>query len=141
MALVAILLTTACGPFLMIPGGALTGTQAPAPQDWGPVSGDVSTVQLETRPQDPYSVNIWAVGMGPNLYVHAGANRNTWVKNMEADSSVRIQIEEKVYDLQSSRVENEDEFAQFCDAYEKKFNLRPRNENVTEAYVFRLTAR
>ena len=139
-AVFSLCLFVGCGPFLLLPGGKLEGSTAPAPKDWS-FSDEVDTVQLETRPEDPYSVNIWAVGMGPLLYVHAGANRNTWVENMEANSDVRVRIQDKLYDLRASRVEGEEEFARFSDAYEEKYGWRPRNEKVAEVYLFRLEAR
>ena len=43
-------------PFFLLPGGALDGAPAPVPDDWS-ATDDVKTVQLETRPADPYSVN------------------------------------------------------------------------------------
>jgi hypothetical protein len=139
LALVLVAALAACGPILLLPGGELEGKMVPAPSDWA-FTDDVSTVQLETRPDDPYSVNIWAVGLGPGLYVHAGANRSTWVENMEADPHVRLQVEDAIYELRSSRVERQDEFDRFSDAYEKKYGRRPRNESVEEAYLFRLAA-
>jgi len=129
-----------CGPILVLPGGRLEGTVTDAPADWD-FTADVSTVQLETRLDDPYSVNIWAVGLGPQLYVHAGANRSTWVENMEADPNVRLQVGEAIYELEASRVKAQDEFNGFSDAYEQKYGRRPRNEDVEEAYLFRLQAR
>jgi hypothetical protein len=39
------------------------------------------------------------------------------------------------------RVEDAAEFASFADAYEKKYGMRPRNENVSEVYLYRLGAR
>jgi hypothetical protein len=140
IALSSLFLVAGCGPFLILPGGELDGSTAPAPNDWS-FSDEVSTVQLETRPDDPYSVNIWAVGMGPALYVHAGANRTSWVEHMEANSDVRVRVADKLYDLRASRVEDQDEFTRFSDAYEEKYGSRPRNENVGEAYLFRLEAR
>jgi hypothetical protein len=128
-----------CGPFLVLPGGALGGTPADAPGDWG-FFDDVGTVQLETRPDDPYSVNVWAIGMGPVVYVHAGASRSAWVEHMEADPAVRLQIEGLVYSLRGERVTDQGEFDRFADAYEAKYGRRPRNENVGEAYLFRLRA-
>ena len=129
-----------CGPFILLPGGELGGATAPAPSDWS-FSREVDTVQLETRPEDPYSVNIWAVEIGPALYVHAGTNKSQWVENMLADAKVRVRIEDKLYDLGASRVTTQDEFDRFSDAYEQKYDRRPGNENVAEAYVFRLVAR
>jgi len=127
----------ACGPVLLIPGGELEGGLVSPPADWS-FSDETTTFQLETHPDDPYSVNIWAIGLGPALYVHAGANRSTWVEHMEANAAVRVRVEEKLYDLSASRVEEQEEFTRFSDAYEVKYGRRPGNENVAEAYLFRL---
>jgi hypothetical protein len=133
--------TAGCsGPVVLLPGKALEGKTVAVPADWS-FTDKVSTVQLETLPADPYSVNIWVIAMGENLYVHAGANRSEWVENMEADPNVRIRVGDSIYDLKSSRVDTQQEFDRFSDAYEKKYDRRPRNENVGEAYLFRLSAR
>ncbi len=140
IAVSAFLLAAGCGPLLVFPGGKLDGTAAPVPNDWS-FTQEVETVQLETRPEDPYSVNIWAVGIGPLLYVHAGANRSSWVEHMEANPDVRVRMDDKLFDLLASRVEGQDEFTRFSDAYEKKYGSRPRNDDVAEAYLFRLETR
>jgi hypothetical protein len=138
--LVAAALVACRGPILLLPGGALEGAPAPAPADWA-FTDAVSTVQLETSPAEPYSVNIWATAIGPAIYMHAGANRSTWVENMEADPRVRLRVNESIYELFAVRVVDQAEFDRFSDAYEKKYGRRPRNENVTEAYLFRLSPR
>jgi len=130
----------ACGPILVMPGGALSGTPESVPSDWG-WTDEVSTIQLETRPEDPYSVNIWVIASGDKLYVHAGANRSTWVEHMEANPAVRVQIEAKIFDLTASRVEDQQEFDAFSDGYEKKYSTRPRHDDIQEVYLFRLVAR
>ena len=129
-----------CGPTLLLPGGELSGPTEPPPSDWA-FSDEVSTIQLETRPSDPYSVNIWAVGLGDRLYVHAGANRSRWVENLLADPSARVRVEGKLYPMAAARVVEAAEFAAFADAYEKKYGMRPRNENVADVYLFRLEGR
>ena len=125
------------GPFVLLPGGTLDGTTVPTPESWS-FTDDVDTVQLETRPSDPYSVNIWVIALDDVLYVHAGANRATWVEAIEADPRVRIRVDESLYELTASRVETQEEFDRFSDAYEAKYGRRPRNESVVEAYLFRL---
>ena len=135
----ALLALSGCsGPFVLLPGGALEGETRPAPPDWA-FSDDISTIQLETRPADPYSVNIWAVGLGSALYVHAGANRASWIEHMENDPSVRVQLGDEIFALRAARVSEGEEFARFADAYETKYGSRPRNENVAEVYLYRLT--
>jgi len=139
-ALIASTFLFGCGPTLLLPGGALEGAPAKVPSDWV-FTEEISTVQLETRPEDPYSVNIWAVGIGDMLYIHAGAKRANWVENIEADPHVRVRIEGTIYDLQAVRVEDPSEFERFAEVYEGKYGNRPRNENVSEVYLYRLTGR
>ncbi len=128
------------GPFVLLPGGALEGSTVATPDDWS-FTDAVKTVQLETLPADPYSVNIWVIAVDENLYVHAGANRSTWVENMEMDPNVRLRVNDAIYELAASRVDRQEEFDRFSDAYEQKYGRRPRNESVAEAYLFRLGAR
>ena len=131
----------ACGgPSVIFPGGALEGATEPLPGSWA-FTDAVKTIQLETNPADPYSVNIWVVALGPHLYVHAGANRATWIEHMEADPRVRLRVDEAIYELSAARVTEQAEFDRFSDAYEVKYGRRPRNGNVSEAYLFRLGAR
>jgi len=127
-------------PFVLLPGRALEGEVAAPPESWS-FTDEVSTVQLETRPSDPYSVNIWATAAGNELYVHAGANRSAWVEHIEADPAVRLRVNGSIYELVASRVESQEEFDRFADAYERKYGRRPRNENVAEVYLFRLRPR
>ena len=142
--LLALFLTapiTGCGnPFVLLPGGALEGATAAVPDSWSGVEA-VETVQLETRPADPYSVNIWMIALGDSVYVHAGANRSAWVENIEADPNVRLRVNDSIYEVAASRVGDQAEFDRFSDAYEAKYGRRPRNGNVSEAYLFRLRAR
>ncbi len=128
------------GPFVLLPGGELDGKTVAAPESWA-FTDEVDTVQLETRPADPYSVNIWVTALDDHLYVHAGANRSTWVEYMEADPQVRLRVGESIYELSAARVEGQEEFDRFSDAYQRKYGNRPRNENVAEAYLFRLRPR
>ena len=58
IAVSSLFLFVGCGPFVLLPGGRLDGSPAPTPSNWSSTS-EVDTVQLETRPEDPYSVNIW----------------------------------------------------------------------------------
>ncbi len=135
------LLLSACdGPLVLLPGGALEGDVAPTPDGWA-FTDDISTIQLETHPAEPYSVNIWVVALDDALYVHAGANRATWIEHMERDPNVRLQAEAALYELSAARVTEQAEFDRFSDAYQQKYGTRPRNENVDEAYLFRLTPR
>lgn len=128
------------GPFVLIPGGELEGPTRPAPESWA-FTDEVDTVQLETRPSDPYSVNIWLTATDEHVYVHAGANRSGWVEHIEADPRVRLRVRDTVYELTATRVREQAEFDRFARAYEQKYGMRPRNEDVAEVYLFRLERR
>lgn len=104
----------ACGPIGPVAGGRLRGTphQGNLPS-WEFVA-DVETVQIETRPDDPYSVNTWIGSYQGGLYVPTslilGADEPSereWVRNVEADPRVRLRIDGTVYELQALRVEDE----------------------------------
>ena len=130
---------TGWGPFVIFSGGKLEGNAMALPSSWE-FSDAIKTVQLETRPSDPYSVNIWIISIGSALYVHAGDNRATWVEHLDEDGSARVRIGDNIYALQAARVTEQSEFDRFSDAYEKKYDRRPGNENVDEAYLYRLQA-
>ena len=136
---IALLLSTGC-EYIPFSGSELEGSVATAPSDWSDVA-QASVIRLETNPADPYSVKLWMVDLGPALYVHAGANRTTWVENIEVDPNVRLQIGEKVYELKAERVTDAATFKQFSDAYEVKYDTRPRNDNIGEVYLYRLEPR
>lgn len=128
------------GPWFIFPGGELSAHESEAPASWT-FSDAIDTVQLETQPTDPYSVNIWLTRVNAMIYVHAGANRAAWVEHIEADPNVRVQVGEQIYPLRAVRVRDAVEFARFSVAYERKYDRRPRNENVAEVYLFRLEPR
>ena len=139
LAATLLLLLAGCG-YIPFSGGELEGNVVQVPADWSQLSR-VDIIQLETNPAEPYSVKLWVVDLGASLYVHAGANRATWVENIEKNADVRLLSAESIYELRATRVQDAGEFAQFSDAYEAKYSTRPRNENVAEVYVFRLEAR
>ncbi len=139
IALAAVVTLTGCD-FIPFSGGKLEGMLAEVPGDWTTIA-QPDVIQLETQPSDPYSVKLWIVGKGPLLYVHAGANRAAWVEHIEANANVRVLIDGNLYELVAERVTDQGEFDAFGDLYEAKYGNRPRNEDVDEAYLFRLGAR
>ena len=140
LGLLLVILTSCSADFIPFSGGALEGNLVTAPGDWTEVSA-AEVIQLETNPAEPYSVKLWIIGHGRHLYVHAGANRTTWVEYLENDPRVKLLIGENLYELLAKRVTDASDFKTFSDVYEGKYGRRPRNENVTEAYLFRLLSR
>jgi hypothetical protein len=129
-----------CGDFSPLSGGELTGPVQPVPSDWGIVASD-DIVQLETRAPDPYTVNLWVIGRGSELYVFAGDNRAAWVEYMAANPEVRLKMSDAIYELTSERVTDPAEFEIFAQAWAAKYGNRPQNENVDETYLMKLAAR
>ena len=123
-------------------GGALTGSPTPLPRDLTELAA-AQVIQLETRPERPYSVNLWVVGLSENLYVFAGSSKSNWVEHIEANPDVRIKIGDAIYALRASLVKNKNknEFETFARGWEAKYGRRPFNENVDETYLVRLVAR
>lgn len=127
------------GPTAVFPGGALSGPVKEAPASFA-FARDAGTVQLETRPDDPYSVNIACAVVGDALYVSAGDNRAEWVDNMEANPLVRLRIRGDVYPLRAERVTDDAEMRAFADEWTKNSWARDPTK-LDEAWVYRLSAR
>jgi hypothetical protein len=124
-------------PFIVFPGKALSGEEREPPADWSALA-DIDTLQLETRPDDPYSINLWAVGIGPDLYVGTGAEGTRWSEYVQADPRVRFRVEDAVYALVAKPVFEAEERRRVADAYVDKYELDSDGDWVTDALVFRL---
>ena len=140
LVLLLILFVSAACSYIPFSAGGLTGKVVEAPDNWTKIA-QVDIAQLETQPADPYSVNLWIIGRGSNLYVYAGDNRSTWVEHIEVNPNVRLQIEDTVYLLTAQRVTDAAEFERFAQAWDTKYGNRPGNENVAETYLMRLIPR
>ena len=133
-------LAMACEPMSMLPGGTLTGEVQPPPDEWS-VAADAEVIQLETRPADPYSINIWGAGLGPDLYVATGVDGTTWTEFIDRDPRVRIRIGEAIYELTAVHVDDAREKSQVAAAYVAKYALDPQDNWVNEGMVIRLDRR
>ncbi len=140
------LLAAACGPVGPFPGGELGGDPTPAPSDWGFMT-DVDQVQIETRPDEPYSVNTWIYGSGDRLYVPTslilGASDPTerqWVRNVVEDDRVRLRVEGRVYELRARRVTDPVELEKARAKLLEKYEVED-DEHAQAAWIFRLEPR
>ena len=137
----ALLVTAACnGPLLLLPGGALGGETRPAPGDWT-FAGDHGTAQLETRPDEPYSVNLAYTVLNGQLYINAGGTETQWVSNMQTDPRVRLRIDGVIYELTAERVTDGDEILAFAKAWTGQSFFRRDPASYEEVWVYRLAAR
>lgn len=122
--LVLPLALAACGgPFLVFPGGALSGEVVEEPvTDWSFVTD--SYVDLETRPSDPYSVELNYFVREGRLYLDPAEGRR-WLDHLRADDRVRVRFGGKVYPLRAVRVTDPAELEGF-DPERLVYRLDPR---------------
>lgn len=87
------------GPLLIFPGGALSGTPITEPVvDWSFV--DDRFLELETRPSDPYSVQLNYVVRGGKLYIDPAEGKR-WLEHLREDPRVRVRFGSDLYDLKA----------------------------------------
>jgi hypothetical protein len=142
--LAAVASLAACGPLGPFPGGRLRGeVHQGAPPDWS-IARDAKQIQLETRPEDPYSVNVWCGVMDGKLYVPTSLILGTddpaergWVKNVQEDPGVRVRIEGTVYPLRAVRVDDPAEREAARKMLLAKYEVEA-DEHATAAWIFRL---
>ncbi len=128
------------GPVMLLPGGSLTGESMPAPSDWV-FAGDYGTVQLETRPEDPYSVNVAFTVVDGGIYLNAGNTETRWVKNMTQNPLVRLRMDGRLYDLRAERVTGAAEIAAFAEAWTGQSMFRRDPAKLDKVWIYRLVAR
>lgn len=133
--LCAILLIACGGPLVMLPGGRLAGTVAATPTDWG-FTDAVETIQIETRPADPYSVNVWGTASGSDLFIACGDPTSQWCANLHADPSARVRIGDAIYAGSVRLVEDEATRERALVAMKKKYDFEPSAEEQARAELF-----
>ena len=85
------------GPMLVFPGGTLAGSVATAPvDDWTFLTA--SFVDLETRPENPYSVELNYVVKDGQLYIDPMEGKR-WLDFLREDPRVRVRFDGRVYPL------------------------------------------
>ena len=111
--LAILLLAAACGP---VPGGALSGDVAAAPDDWSKVLEDGRAFcEIESRPADPHSIQLECFLDAGELFVqsHRWALASWWpVESWAAiwidQPNVRVRIGEQIFELDAVRVVDPD---------------------------------
>jgi len=128
LSLSCILFLLGCGPLGPVPGGELSGTVRTFPDNWASAH-DIEIIQIETRPGNPYSVNIgaWPLGRISTSQRAKGPKRTG----------------SNIYALKAIRVENEAEQAHVNELYAKKYALESEDADAdtNEIWIFRLDPR
>ena len=137
---VAATLSGCAEPFIVMAGGQLSGEVTDPPADWSEFN-DEEIIQLETRPEDPYSVNIWMIASGPDLYVATGDDPTRWSRILEENPDVRVRIRGLIYELEAHRVEDVVEKTAIGNEYVRKYDVDDDDNWVEEGQLFRLDRR
>ena len=143
LSLIICLLLCACesdGPLPFMSGGELGGTVAPVPGVWQFDENSALAV-LETRPENPYSVNFTYVQLDGRFYVYAGDTRTNWVEHIESNPLVRVRVNGIIYPVLAERVEDPEEITAFAAVWASRsiFSRDPRE--LEEVWLYRLKAR
>lgn len=135
------LILVGCEPMGPLPGGQLSGEVKAIPDNWSAYS-EVEILQLETRPDDPYSLNIWGVGLGKDYYVASGGGgESSWVDHIIDNPEVRLRIDDNIFELKAVRVMDEEELALVLKRYKEKYDMEAQGEDAAQAWLFRLDRR
>jgi len=141
LALVGLLVGLGCeGPMLLLPGGELSGKSTPTPGDWN-FAGDYGMAQLETQPENPYSVNIAYTVVDGFFYNDAGDTETQWVQNIAANPLVRFRRDGSLYDLRAARVTDVAEIATFGKAWTDQSLFRRDPAELDEVWIYQLVNR
>jgi len=109
------------GPLGPIPGPALSGPVVEEPvEDWSFLDA-VKVIQIETRPDAPYSVSTWMTRIDDGVYVFAGDDESPWVHNIIQDPLVRIRIDGRIYPLRAVGVADLQVKRVFLEAMKAKY--------------------
>ena len=139
--LAPLLLAVGCnGPFGLLPGGALTGETRPVPESFA-YAGSEGTMQLETLPGDPYSVNLAYTVIDGRLFINAGDTETQWVKNMAVDPAVRMRLDDAIYELRSERVTDAALLERFGEAWSNQSFFRRDPRKLEQVWIYELVAR
>ena len=123
------------GPLVMIPGGALSGKAAAAPANWR-FTDDVDTIQIETRPEDPYSVNVWGTALDDHLMIACGDPESTWCDHLRSNPAARVRVGDSIYSGTARLVTDPDIRERALVAMKKKYDFEPSREEKEQALLF-----
>jgi len=130
------------GPLGPLPGGALVrGVLSEEPKPNWEEAGIGETIELEVRPEAPWSVTTWAVVLGGSLYVAADFLNplKRWPYFVLGDPAVVVRAGGRRYRCTAVRVEDPALVADLRRAFARKYVLTPDGLAAhTTAWFFRL---
>ena len=146
-ALSIVLVVAACGPLGPMAGSRLRGEMREGDVSSWSFAKDVETVQLETNPSDPHSVNTWIGVVNGRAYIPTSLilgpddpSERSWVANVISDPQIRVRIEGVIYELKAVKVEDAAEREDVRAAMMAKYEATPDSHSES-AWIFRLEPR
>ncbi len=101
--LLVLTLSSCQSPFLVFAGKSLKGEERHT-DSWA-FARNYKLLQLETRPEKPYSVYLRVTVIGDELYIDAAESRR-WHQHIKLDNRIRLKIGENVYEARAIEVED-----------------------------------
>ena len=94
------------GPLEIFPGGEMTGP-AGTETNWE-FASDYGMLDLELRPDDPYSVRLNYIYRDGNVYIDPMEGR-TWFEYLKKNQDVRVRFDKDIYKAKAVLVTDEAE--------------------------------
>ncbi len=93
-------------PWAQLPGKRITGEEVTERiEDWSFMEPSTRVI-LEVRPSDPYSLYIRAYQHKGVLYLNSISPENRWTQFLLEDPNLRLKVENKIYKVRATRVED-----------------------------------
>lgn len=126
------------GPLGPIPGGAFQGPVSDAEPDWSNIE---DVIELEIRPDDPWSLSVWNVVIDGELYVPSGSGASRrWPPVALADPRIRVRTGGQIYERRIEKLEDGETRARALAAIAEKYDFDFRNEDGS-TWVFHIVPR
>jgi hypothetical protein len=140
LATLSLVLVACDSPLVFTAGGKLSGSVTDPPATWQ-LDEESGLAQLESRPKDPYSINLAYVQLDGHLYIYAGNTRTNWVEHIEQNPLVRIRVDETIYPVRAVRVNDNDELTAFAARWKNGSVFQRDPMQFDEVWLYRLEAR
>ncbi len=131
-------------PLAIIPGGRLSGEEVTVPvSDWS-FTEQYTTVTLEVRSSDPYSVNTSSLLYDGVLYVPSGrGGESRWAQFLLQDSNMRLRVGNKLHKVRATRVINPMLIRELYEVWGQRYPSQAGRtaEEIAQLWFFRIDAR
>ena len=130
-------------PWAQLPGKRITGEEATERiEDWSFMEPSTRVI-LEVRPSDPYSLYMRAYQHKGVLYLNSISPENRWTQFLLEDPNLRLKVENKIYKVRATRVEDPGLVNEIQEAMEQMSpRLRERTpEERAQNWYFRVDSR